>query len=958
MRAGLLVIILGISRASASVWPAPRRMKTDVALGSRQIAADFDIRSATPLESVPAAAQRLLSLAADRHRDRVMLGDRAYDDCYAPSGGHPEEAGAAPLQGLSMRVARFDTELRSGVDESYNLTITPGRAEAQLLSATVWGALRGLETFSQLITTRCVSDGAGVPSAPASVSIEDSPAYEHRGVLFDTSRHFLPVSAIKRQIDAMAFSKLNVFHWHIVDSQSFPFEVEEFPEISRAGAYSRSSTYSTLDVRSVVEYGWQRGVRVLPEFDTPGHNMAIGIGLTGPGRNVVVCAEKEPWGSFCAEPPCGQLNIANNFSYRVLDAVLAEASISFGLRGGSNSAEESSTLRSQDSPLSSSSWFHIGGDEVNEACYMSDPGTRAFMAERGMRNLTQLLQYHFDRELDTVERLGMDAIMWEGAWNAGVKLDPRRVAIQTWLPGSLGKIARAGFRVVDSNYDFWYLDCGGGNWVSGGQSWCAPFKNWQMVWSYDPVRNASLSSKEAALVMGGEVAVWGERVSAENVDQKAWPRAAAAAERLWTNPSPDETWQDALPRLVAFRQRLVARGISATPLQPTYCAQGSGPTERCPWPVAPAPAPTPGRKLEQAGITFTNGKYCPNVTFDSPAGMNSLQRLASTGANAVSIIVTQYQKRHNSTVISAIPRPGLIGPRGYYNFTTASDAEVEAAIGAARRLGLWVMLKPQVDLTNDSSAYWRGSIGVQCAQPGASGNWSPRQCERFWDAWFQSYTRMIVRYARLAERAGAQQLSVSCELVNASPQAARWRRVVAAVRKVYSGTLTDSANWGYLNATGGEIYNKTWWDAVDLIGVDAYYPIKGDTVEAMVDSWAPIMESLRALAVRFDRPVAFTEIGYCSANCTRGAPRATQADLAFQANHYESALIAAERGQTQGWFKGLYFWAWNTDPAGSTADTCITPQRKPAERVLRKYFNATEPPLPPPKEPPVCLCTV
>ena len=354
----------------------------------------------------------------------------------------------------------------------------------------------------------------------------------------------------------------------------------------------------------------------------------------------------------------------------------------------------------------------------------------------------------------------------------------------------------------------------------------------------------------------------------------------------------------------------------------------------------------------QHGITFTNGKYCPNVTLASPAAELSLRRLRSTGASWLSLIVTQYQRHHNSSRIRRFDRPGRVGPRGYYWFITASDAEVVHAINRAHALGLKVMLKPQIDLFDDSSAFWRGSIGMQCPVPPADAtsttsynhhhhhhHWTPQRCARWWAAWFKSYGRMLLRYARLAEAHGVEQLSLSCELVNASPQEKHWRTLVARVRRVYSGILTDAANWGYLNQTGGEVFNKTWWDAVDVIGVDAYWPIAGSTAGEMLASWQPILRRLKALSDAVRRPIVFTEIGYCARNCSREAPAPSASDLQWQADHYEAALRAVGSGGSGSWLRGLFFWAWNTDPEGSTSRGCITPQHKPAEGVLRRFFG-------------------
>ena len=833
---------------------------------------------------------------------------------------------------IRVTVADPAVPLSLGVDESYRITLLAPPAPARLLANTTWGALRGLDTLASLAATR----------VPNGTTIDDAPRYPHRGILIDAARHFLPMDALERTVRAMEHAKLNVLHFHVVDAQSFPFESQSNPTLSQAGAYDAQSTYSPEQIARLVEYARDRGVVVVPEFDTPGHTYAWGLGFNDDG--VVVCGNAEPWTTFCAEPPCGQLDVSNERVYhKLLDGLWKDVAAAFRSRG---------------SPVPPP--VHLGGDEVNSACYWDDARFAAWAtAKAGMArgNTSAILDYHFARVFKILRRHGLLAaatarpMMWEGSLLGPTSavsesvVSRDAVTIQTWLPGSAGEAVRKGFTsVVDSNYEAWYLDCGGGNWVSGETSWCAPFKSWQTVWAYSPQRNNSLDDVQARrFLRGGEVAVWGERVDWTNLDTKAWPRASAAAERLWSDPPASARWQDALPRLMAHRARLVRDlHVLAAPLQPRFCRDGGGPSQRCPWP-APAPPPPPPTPptppvttMAQRGITFTNGKYCPNITFASEAAGRSLRQLADTGASHVAIVVSLFQRHHNSTEIVAFHSPGRVGPRGYYTFVTATDAEVEAAIDRAHALGLQVMLKPQIDLYDDNASYWRGSIGQACGLQNTT-----HSCQRFWNAWFESYGAWLVHFARLAARKRVAQLSVSCELVSASPQATHWRRLIGRVRRVFNGALTDAANWGYLNATGGEIFNKTWWDAVDYIGVDAYWPIAGNTHAARVAAWGPILRKLEGLSRRFDRPLLFTEIGYCKNCSTRaGAQDSAQENLAFQDDHYRAALAAVRPAVRAGWFRGMYFWSWNTDPAGTTAaGGCITPQGKPAEQTLTRTWG-------------------
>merc|ERR1719379_2994782 len=183
--------------------------------------------------------------------------------------------------------------------------------------------------------------------------VEDSPTFKHRGIILDTSRNFMTKKVIKKIISALSYDKLNVFHWHITDTHSFPLYSRRVPQLTLYGAYSPRKVYSPEDIREIVDYARVRGVRVLPEFDAPAH---VGNGWQFAeekhpewGR-LAVCVNKEPWQDFCVEPPCGQFNVLNEKLYEVLGEMFRE------------------WLGMFDSDV-----FHMGGDEVNFDCWMSEP---------------------------------------------------------------------------------------------------------------------------------------------------------------------------------------------------------------------------------------------------------------------------------------------------------------------------------------------------------------------------------------------------------------------------------------------------------------------------------------------------------------------------------------------------------------------------------------------------------
>lgn len=173
-------------------------------------------------------------------------------------------------------------------------------------SRTVYGALRALESLSQLVMYDFDSNSYQIVGLP--ILIEDAPRYEHRGLLLDTSRHFQPVDFIKRTIDGISYAKLNVFHWHVVDTQSFPFQSLTFPKLWE-GAYSKAERYSREDVIDIVEYGRLRGIKVMMEIDMPGH---AGSWCKG-------------YPEICPSTTCLQpLNPSNEETFKLISSLLGE----------------------------------------------------------------------------------------------------------------------------------------------------------------------------------------------------------------------------------------------------------------------------------------------------------------------------------------------------------------------------------------------------------------------------------------------------------------------------------------------------------------------------------------------------------------------------------------------------------------------------------------------------------
>ena len=172
------------------------------------------------------------------------------------------------------------------------------------------------------------------------------------------------------------------------------------------------------------------------------------------------------------------------------------------------------------------------------------------------------------RDRSSSFRFGQDSI--DSSWCKHILLS----FIETFRP-----FIDKDFKVIFSNYDAWYFDCGYSSWVGEGNNWCSPYKGWQIVYENSPkemYRSQGGNPARESLILGGEAAMWAEQVDGAAVIHKLWPRASALGERLWTDPGSSQTWKQAEIRMINHRNRLVERGIEADALQPEWCNQNEG----------------------------------------------------------------------------------------------------------------------------------------------------------------------------------------------------------------------------------------------------------------------------------------------------------------------------------------------------------------------------------------------
>ncbi|XP_074660834.1 beta-hexosaminidase subunit beta-like [Tubulanus polymorphus] len=404
--------------------------------------------------------------------------------------------------------------------ESYNIKVSSNKI-ARVIAKNVWGALRGLATFSQLIWAS--------PDNKVRINhteIEDSPRFSHRGILVDTARHYIPVAVLLRNLDAMEFNKFNVLHWHIIDDQSFPYQSNTFPELHNQAAYSSYHTYSSASVAEVIEHARLRGIRVIPEIGTPRHTYSIGRSHP---ELIIRCN-----GSKRADDI---LNPATNKTYAFLENLYTEISEVFRDK-----------------------YIHIGMNDFDMSCWKTNEAVSNYMKKSGLVLMSQMARYYVTRIQKLIEKTAKNAIVWEDPLDIGVKMHRRTVIVQVyknWKRDPIGTVVRQEYRVIDST-------CWNTSSVPSPDAWktdylCDPHKFPGSILDYD-------------LVVGGEMLHWGMQIGSSNFFGSLWPRAAAVAERLWSTKSTRDL-DDAIFRLEEQRCRMIMLGIPSSPVIPGYCRE-------------------------------------------------------------------------------------------------------------------------------------------------------------------------------------------------------------------------------------------------------------------------------------------------------------------------------------------------------------------------------------------------
>ncbi len=417
---------------------------------------------------------------------------------------------AAHFPALLIEVGE-EADLGLDADESYQLSVTG--AGISLKANTDLGALRGLSTLMQLLQVR-----EGHYGFPA-VSVKDAPRFPWRGLMMDVSRHFMPVDVVKRNLDAMAFVKLNVFHWHLSDDQGFRVEVKSLPKLHEKA--SDGMYYTQEQIRDIVSYARDRGIRVVPEFDVPGHATAFLTAYPefGSGEESSYTLERN---SGIFDPT---LDPTNEDLYAFLDTLFREVT-----------------------PLFPDDYVHIGGDENEGKHWSANPKIRAFMRDRGIED-NHGLQTYFNIRLEKIlAGYGKKLMGWEEIMTPDM---PTSALIHSWRgvneglkPGeSLLKAVRNGYKTILSNG--YYIDL------------MLSVDDHYLV---DPMPLEELSEEERSRILGGEATMWSELVTPLTVDTRIWPRTAAIAERFWSAATVTDL-DDMHRRLDGVSQQLERVGI-------------------------------------------------------------------------------------------------------------------------------------------------------------------------------------------------------------------------------------------------------------------------------------------------------------------------------------------------------------------------------------------------------------
>ncbi len=432
--------------------------------------------------------------------------DRAVRRIEMTTGLRHAGRGVAGTTRLVVKVDHSSAPVQSlKDDESYSLTVTASGVEID--APEELGAMHGLETLIQLVQPN------GTVYVIPSITIHDTPRFRWRGLMVDCGRHFEPVAVIKRTLDGMAAVKLNVFHWHLTEDQGFRIESHIYPRLTAEG--SDDLFYTQQDAKEIVAYARARGIRVVPEFEMPGHSTAWLVAYPELASGTTPTEIRREFGvsPYAIDP-------TRNATYIFIRRFLTEMATIFP-----------------------DAYVHIGGDETPAPDWKTNPRILAFKKAHNLKDNDALQAYFNTRVLKIVAGLHKHMMGWDEVLTPGL---PKDVVIQSWRgEASLFKGAKLGYEgVLSAPY---YLD----GMRPAGVHYLA-----------DPLPSSSdLTPDERKRILGGEICMWGEHIDARTIDSRIWPRAAAIAERFWS-PENVRDVDDMYRRLIPTSIELESLGLT------------------------------------------------------------------------------------------------------------------------------------------------------------------------------------------------------------------------------------------------------------------------------------------------------------------------------------------------------------------------------------------------------------
>jgi hexosaminidase len=620
-------------QVSQLLWPSPHNVSFSPSAGASASNVTLRLSPSLRLQAVAAtpmrsSAESTLARAFERLCGGGLLWFAKAPRRQAEARGQSSLAVISALRIEMLSDANHAAESPLVDDESYALHIDA--PTSTISSATLVGALRGIETFAQLFDSAAPLLHVALPARTAlPLNVLDRPHFRWRGLLLDTSRHFFPTHDVARLLRGMSASKMNVLHMHLTDAQAFPLELHgQRVESNVRAAWSNRKRYSAADLRYVVAYAADLGITVVPELDVPAHTASWARAF--PKANLLAKCPKHVQQASTAHGG-GSINVvalnpASNSTFTLLEAVLGTIADIFPCK-----------------------YLHVGGDEVNFECWEEDAGVHAWMRSHGYQR-RDALQAFEDRVMAILGRRNRTAIVWQGTPDEGVQLPKSKAGllgtaiVEPWKAWA-GLSRRAMQQALSQGHPVlqtagWYLD-----WQS----------TWQDFYHNDPLFSPGTTQRQARkFLWGGEACMWSERVNPLNLDCRVWPRAAAVAERLWSRPpawlravsgsskrdaagkmsftpaaarmaSKRQITQRVHARLLLHRERLVARGIAAAQLDDMGTevnARGQCPPidERS---QRPLNAQVPFRQQPRA--PQVPGKHCARVPYGTPLGRSRWQ---------------------------------------------------------------------------------------------------------------------------------------------------------------------------------------------------------------------------------------------------------------------------------------------------------------------------------------------